>query len=262
MGPFTGTARYYSRCRPGLPLNVAEYLAQIAGSSPNNRLLDVGTGTGQVIEALAGWFDDLIGIDPEMEMLEIAAENLRKLVYERKLIRLFCSRIEDFEPPPDWLPHLTVFSRSFHWVDQDATLLKLSGFAAPGGAVALLSDSSFDRGTADWQHAVTSLTKQFLGEPQRAWAKQNPPFYRPWADVLRASPFHSVEQASFPITRVWTTESILGYLYSTSLASRTKFGDKICEFEDKLRQILLKISPDDCFVEKDQWDVIVGRKDG
>jgi len=219
----------------------------------------VGTGAGQVIEALAPYFDNLIGVDPEMEMLEVAAVQLCPLVYERKLIRLFCSRIEDFSPPEFFRPHLTVFSRSFHWVEQDSTLLKLSEFMAPQGTVALMSDRAFERGASDWQQAVMELTREFLGEPERKWLKQNPHYYREWSDVLRASPFNQVEKKAFPIVRTWSYQSILGYLYSTSTASRRLFGVRADEFEARLLEVLRKLSLDDRFVEENEWEIISGR---
>ncbi|MEV6955222.1 hypothetical protein [Streptomyces sp. NPDC051183] len=52
MSLFTGTFSYYRQYRPGIPDDLANRLAAYAPDRRPRRLLDVGTGTGLVAEAL------------------------------------------------------------------------------------------------------------------------------------------------------------------------------------------------------------------
>lgn len=261
MPPFTGLAANYRQFRPALPPAAANYLWETASRyTTASRLLDVGTGTGTVMLALTNRFEQMIGIDPEMEMLEVASESFKHVLAERKLIRLFCSRIEDFTPPDGWKASLVTFSRSFHWVEQDATLCRLVDFTEPNGLVALMSDRSLLNGDEPWQKATDELLASYLGETSRITGLGSNRKYREWADVLKASPFNIVERAVFPVQRVWTYESILGYLNSTSMATRRNFGDRAEDFEAALKQTLNSISNTDEFIENDDWEVIIGRK--
>lgn len=73
MGLFRGTARYYAQFRPGIPASVAALLVTESNrKAPATTLLDLGTGTGQIVEALAGSFQEIVAVDPDAEMLEVA----------------------------------------------------------------------------------------------------------------------------------------------------------------------------------------------
>ena len=63
MTLFRGTVSFYRQYRPGIPQSVAGILDATAGRGKPRRLLDVGTGTGLVVEALLGRFDDINAID-------------------------------------------------------------------------------------------------------------------------------------------------------------------------------------------------------
>jgi len=263
ISPFDGLAPLYRKYRPAFPSETAAYLYDLASQQTTGKnLLDVGVGTGQVMLACARHFEQMIGIDPDLGMLDEASEALKPVLAERRLIRLFQSRVEDFTPPEGWKASLVTFSRSFHWVEQDATLIRLAGMTEPNGLVALMSDRNFERCESEWCRAVMELVRRFLGEPKRLWTATNPHFYREWGDVLKASPFCDVERATFPVERVWTYETILGYLYSTSTVAKHQFGDRSGEFEAELKGLLTTLSSEDCFLENDTWEVIVGRKRG
>ena len=76
MSLFTGTTEFYRRYRPGIPEEVAQVLDRATPVGRPRRLLDVGTGTGLVVEALLSRFDDVIGVDNDADMLA-AAEAVR-----------------------------------------------------------------------------------------------------------------------------------------------------------------------------------------
>jgi ubiquinone/menaquinone biosynthesis C-methylase UbiE len=258
MNVFKGAASYYDRYRPGLPQSVADYLCEEAGKHTTlSSLLDVGTGTGQVIEALLSRFQDIIGLDVEPEMLDLAGRKFDALPHPNSRIRFYCGRIEDFSPPVGWRASLVTFNRSFHWMERDLTLRKLEGVVEPGGVVAVMSDTWFGQNN-EWQVVVKDVLKEFLGKPPEHVGLEP---YRPFADTLQDSPFNEVTpEVSFPITRTWSYETILGFIYSTSRTKQSAFGKRLFEFEERLRETLARYSTDDAFIEEDRFSVTLGSK--
>jgi hypothetical protein len=69
---FSGTVDFYRQYRPGIPTEVAEVLHQATHADRPRRLLDIGTGTGLVVEALSECFDEIVAIDNDADMLAAA----------------------------------------------------------------------------------------------------------------------------------------------------------------------------------------------
>lgn len=118
MSLFTGTAGFYRQYRPGIPGSVAAVLDAAVEQGSPRRLLDVGTGTGLVVEALLGRFDDIIAIDNDAGMLAAAEAALRPALPDGTKLVLGQSTAEDFTPPGGWHADLVTICRAFHWLDR------------------------------------------------------------------------------------------------------------------------------------------------
>src|SRR5919204_4764321 len=70
---FKGTAWYYARYRPGYPEPLLRHVAERFNLAGTGRLLDLGTGAGQLAIPLSGRFEEVVAMDPEPEMLAEAA---------------------------------------------------------------------------------------------------------------------------------------------------------------------------------------------
>ncbi|XSC45121.1 hypothetical protein ACF1BQ_002375 [Bradyrhizobium sp. RDT10] len=60
-------------------------------------------------------------------------------------------------------------------------------------------------------------------------------------------------------THIWTADSIVGYLYSTSFASRAVLGNLQKSFEDDLRERLSRLSAADQFAEEIEFSIVSAR---
>ncbi|MEV0702673.1 class I SAM-dependent methyltransferase [Saccharopolyspora sp. NPDC050389] len=262
MSLFTGTATYYRQFRPGIPEDVAVVLDQAAPVRPSGprRLLDVGTGTGLVVEALLGRFDDVIAVDNDAHMLAAAESSLRPKLPENSRLSLVESSAEDFTPPTGWQAELVTVCRAFHWLDQATILTLLDRQVAPDGTVAIFADNSFWAAGSPWKEAVREVIKSFLGEQRRAGAGTFQHHNRPYSEIMQESPFNEVEEVRVPVHRTWTTESILGYLYSTSFAAPHLFGDQLKEFEAAVKNRLADFSDNDTFPEDNEFLIRLGRR--
>jgi trans-aconitate methyltransferase len=260
MSLFTGTVGFYRQYRPGIPESVASVLDAAVPQGSPRRLLDVGTGTGLVVEALLGRFDDIIAIDNDAEMLAAAEAALRPALPAGTVLVLGQTTAEDFTPPEGWLADLVTICRAFHWLDQATVLAQLDSQVSPGGAVAIFGDNSFWVATSDWKVAVRSVIQDFLGDQRRAGSGTFNHHDRPYSEIMQESPFHEVEEVTVAVQRTWKADSILGYLYSTSFAAPQLFGDRLAEFDKAVRARLAEYSDDDTFLEDNEFLIRIGRR--
>ena len=77
MGAFAGLADAYQRYRVPYPDEIFDWIVREYGLDGRGRLLDVGCGTGYVCLPLSPWFADVVAVDPEPDMLRVAAEAAR-----------------------------------------------------------------------------------------------------------------------------------------------------------------------------------------
>ena len=260
MSAFHGTAGFYRQYRPGVPEDVADILDAAAPQRSPRRLLDVGTGTGLVVAALLARFDDIIAIDNDAAMLAAAEAALRPQLPDGTHLLVQQATAEEFAPKPGWQADLVTICRAFHWLDQAAILAHLDTQVGPDGVVAVFGDNSFWTATSAWKAAVRAVIQDFLGEARRAGASTFQHHNRPYRDIMRESPFNQVEELTVPVTRTWTADAILGYLYSTSFAAPGLFGDRLDEFDQAVRAVLVRFSDTDTFAEDNEFLIRLGRR--
>lgn len=257
---FHGTAGFYRKYRPGIPKSLADILDAAAPSPPPRHLLDVGTGTGLVVKALAGRFDDIIAIDNDPDMLAAAEAALRGQLPDGTKLSFQEATAEAFSPPAGWQADLVTICRAFHWFDQAAVLERLDTQVSSDGTVAIFGDNSFWAATSAWKAAVRSVIQDFLGEQRRAGCSTFQHHDRPYSDIIRESPFNRVEELTTPVSRTWSADGILGYLYSTSFAAPQLFGDRLDEFDQTVRAALKRFSDIDTFEEENEFLIRIGRR--
>ncbi|MCX5401968.1 trans-aconitate 2-methyltransferase [Streptomyces sp. NBC_00102] len=236
-----GAAHAYARHRPGVPREVAGFLAAALAPVPRPVLLDLGTGTGQVPLAM------LESMSPaHVSVVDTSGERTRAalgaLLPELGASRVtgFTGRAEDFGPvAPDRRPHLITCCRAFHWMDRPAVLAMADRVAAPRAVFVVMGDGSLWTHGADWTRALRGLIQSYLGPVRRAgttgvYAEPS----RSFDEDLAASAFGRVSVHEFPVTRVWTPEGVLGHLATTSYAGPALFGDRHAAFEEDARRLL------------------------
>src|SRR5687768_4555180 len=70
---FKGAAPYYTRGRLPYATGLAQSMAEALGLDGRGRLLDLGCGPGVITLQLAHLFEEVVGLDPDGEMLAEAA---------------------------------------------------------------------------------------------------------------------------------------------------------------------------------------------
>ncbi len=119
---FGTDAERYDRARPSYPAELVDDLVSLGG----NRVLDVGCGTGKAGRLLAERGLDVLGVEPDERMAEVARRH--------GLIVETC-RFEEWDPTGRAFD-LVVSGQAWHWVDQQVGPAKAADVLAPGGSFA------------------------------------------------------------------------------------------------------------------------------
>jgi ubiquinone/menaquinone biosynthesis C-methylase UbiE len=130
-GLFDAIAGQYEQARPGYPAPVVDFVAVTAGLGPGATVLEIGCGTGQLTERLAGRGYRLTAIDVGSAMIAVARERLAAEVAFQ------VTAFEDFERAAGSFG-LIISGAAFHWIDPDVALTRSARLLAPGGWLALL----------------------------------------------------------------------------------------------------------------------------
>jgi ubiquinone/menaquinone biosynthesis C-methylase UbiE len=260
---FSGTAWYYARFRPDYPEAVIRLMLEKFHLDRKSRVLDLGCGTGQISLRLAPYVFEVIGIDPQADMLKegssIACErglsNIKWMPGDSAKLKCIKGDIGEID--------LTVIARAFHWMDREQTLRDLYHLTKRGGGIAIIwDDGPRDSITASkWKLALDEAVRFWLGEVRLAGTKgtyAHPT--RRFEDYLQESEFRNLESVEIKIGRTWTTDQIVGYLYSTSSSSIPVLGDEKERFEADVRRRLHAINSEGVFEEEVTTSLLMGCK--
>jgi SAM-dependent methyltransferase len=126
---FGAAARTYDARRPRYPDQLIDDLLSRGAQA----VLDVGAGTGIASEQLVGKGANVLAVEPDPRMAEIAKE---------KDIQIEIGTFESWDAAGRSFD-LVVFGQSFHWVNPDIALPKAHALLTSGGHLALMWNRLF-----------------------------------------------------------------------------------------------------------------------
>jgi SAM-dependent methyltransferase len=233
---FVGTAQYYARYRVPYPRALLDDLRMRAGVTGNGRLFDIACGPGRVTLPLASFFREVWAIDLEPEMVEVGRVGAGPRGVTN--VRWMVGRAEDVEAPAGSFELITI-GEAFHRLDRWLIARRALEWLSPGCCLATMGNFGVFAGQEHWQDLVAAvLGRCGIANPGAEPAVDSRSGH-PNEAILRAAGFEDVESRTFLHPYVWTLDAIVGYLYSTSVASKHALGDRAANFEADLRQTLL-----------------------
>ena len=259
---FKGSSTYYERGRLPYAPGFVEKLAAALGLDGSGRLLDVGCGPGIVTLALAPHFAEVIGVDPDEEMLAEA----RRQAERREVgnVRWVAARAEDLPAGLAGEFRAMVFAQSFHWTDRDRVAATALTMLEPGGVFVHMSDLKDSTGesvppppvplplVAPPRAEIEELARRYTGPIRRAGRGTRPNGTRGEEEaVLVRAGFEDFERLVVPAGQIVdrTPDDIVAWVYSMSYSAPHLFGDRLADFERDLRALLRQAAPDGRFGE-------------
>jgi SAM-dependent methyltransferase len=252
---FRGTAEAYARYRPPYPAALFDEL--LARLPAHQRLLDLACGPGRIGLALAGRFDEVWCVDLEPEMIAVARRRAASGGFNN--VRCFEGRAETREAPAGSFDLVTI-GEAFHRLDQGVVAGRCFAWLKPGGLIATMGGAGFFQGDQPWKQAMLDVARRFF---PAGWATAAPGASGTTAgieDVLRAAGFVDVSTSEFIVPQIWTLESIIGYLRSTSVCSEQALRGQVAAFDAALTSALRAIEPSGRFTEQLVFGCTRGRK--
>ncbi|HVV74892.1 MAG TPA: class I SAM-dependent methyltransferase [Mycobacteriales bacterium] len=247
---YKGTAEYYDRFRRPYPDALFADLRSRVPIGGRGRLLDVACGTGQITFVLAHDFVETIAIDAEAETVAFAMAKAADRGTRGVHWLVGTAETVAVEGPFE----LITVGTAFHRLDRQTVARRMRELVCDDGAVALLWSPVPSDGEEPWQEELKRLMIDWL---ERAPDTERMP--SGWQESLAAATDREVlERAGFAYDGrfefsrddIWTVESLIGFMYSTSILSREALGPAAPAFEADLAQRMSGFTRDGTFVHR------------
>ncbi len=160
---FAGTAYYYARYRAPYPPELITHIVSHFELDGTGRLLDVGCGPGTLTLPLARYFESVLALDVNAEMIALGQKlsTADNVIWQVMHAEDISAELGTFR--------LVTCGSSFHWMDRDLVLARVREMLEPGRGIALTGGvAGWLEGPEDWHKIVTSVVKRYLGERRRA----------------------------------------------------------------------------------------------
>jgi SAM-dependent methyltransferase len=256
-----GTAPYYARYRVPYPRVLMQDLVGRAGVTGQGRLLDLACGPGRVTFALVGAFREIWAIDLEPEMVEVGKEETARRGVGH--IEWMVGKAEELTAPPGWFELVTI-GEAFHRLDRQVVAEQAIRWLEPGHGLAVIGNCSLASDWEPWQRVVAQIVHKWTGLAvstggvSTALVPGSGP--DPAEQAMREIGFEQIGSYRFVEGYGWTTETILGNLYSLSVCSKRVLGSNADAFEADLKKSLLAHDPSGLYHETMHFGYTLGRK--
>lgn len=237
---YAGAAEAYARYRVPYPAELLDDLRRRASVTGRGKLLDLACGPGRVALPLAGFFSEVWAVDQEPEMVKVGSARARRQGLSN--IQWMVGRAEELVASPGSFELVTI-GESFHRLDQRLIAERAMKWLTPGCGLATLGCFSLMQGREPWHDILRAVVRRWRGNSSTATTSARPPSRPRGSDhdrkVLTMFGFEDMGAYDFAHPYVWTLDSILGNLRSTSKLSRRALGLEVEQFESDLRRELL-----------------------
>lgn len=262
--PYQGISDYYSRYRSKLSDGFVNLVMDRLGLRKADRLLDLGTGPGQIALRFAPRLAEVVGLDLEPDQVQEARTQAKTQGIANAVFEVAGS--DDLERLRSTLGAFRVatMGESFHWMlDRDRVLRDLSAQIDPEDGAVLLITTGVLMSSAEPLARARRIVRRVLN----AFLKDIPagPHPRgrhdPFEAILQRSPFpdllllqHEYEQALRP-----TVDDLIYPEYTISHVHR-RLGERREAFEAEVHRQLADFKSGGPLLERRRDAALVGRR--
>ena len=148
---------------------VEKALLEAVGDLTGGRILDVGTGTGRILELLGHEAEEGVGVDMSREMLAVARARLQRADLSNCLVR----QADMYQLPyPGGMFDLVTLHQVLHFAEKpEAALAEAARVLAPGGKLVIVDFAQHEHEELREEHAHRRLG--FDDASLNAWFRAN-----------------------------------------------------------------------------------------
>lgn len=132
---FEDVAEAYDRYRPTYPEAIFEDIQSYADLAPDDRILEVGAGTGRGTVRFAAWGNPVLAIEPAPAMADVARRNLTSL----ENVEVVTARFED-ETIDAGSFGLVTCVQAWHWLDPETRAQRFADALYAHGTAAVIGN--------------------------------------------------------------------------------------------------------------------------
>lgn len=233
------TAEHYRRYRRDVPEVVLAQLCEALGLTRDDRVLDLGCGTGQVAVPISARVGAVIAVDPEPDMLaqldaRIKDEGLENVTTVRGADRDLPSLLAG--PGANPIAAVTI-ATALHWMDAEQVFATSRDRLRAGGGVAVITQGlPIWLQDSDWARELRSYLGDWVG-PLTSSCGTDPQAFEQRLQLMVRVGFSAVQSFSYTAQVDVDVDYVIGSLYSAMPQHRIAGADR-SGFERGLRSAL------------------------
>jgi SAM-dependent methyltransferase len=252
---FRSAAEHYLVGRAPYPPALIAEISERLELRPTDRMLDLGCGPGPLAIAFAPRVGSVLAIDPEPEMLRVAAAAASAAGVALSLLegssRTLGADLGRFR--------LVTIGRAFHWMDRSETLARLDALIEPDGALVLFDESQPDvlenAAVRAWQAVID---RHAHGDAERE--RRRSPDWPRHETLLLDSPFHRVEKVCMLERRQTSVASLVERALSVSSTTRARLGEGAQALVQEIRAAVNPHASSGMVSEVIEWTAHIARR--
>ena len=255
-------AWYDSKYRPGYPESLSIVLGKYFNIDAETRILDLATGTGQVVKLFLKKVKHIVALDIDKDMLEYFS--LKNGCYgdcRVSIIKGDANTLEKIKLPCNKFDLITV-GRSFHLLNPDMVLPSVFQLLKHSGGIAIFDDSPLCGGLINGNgKSIKDIARTWLRENKLENRTTHPILIKQtYQEYLKMAGFKKVHTCEIEFEREWTIESIIGQIYATDICNLNQLSNKRQKFEKYLHDALIEFYPSGIYRESVVIQLITGMK--
>lgn len=260
IGPVTSgfggdVAEYYARYRRGYPSSFIDTLLNALALSSTDTIIDLGCGTGQLSLPLASRVGQVIGVDPEPDMLRHA--RAAALDGGTSNVEWVLGRAHDLVPicAAHGDVGAVTLANAIHLVDRAQLLSDAKSVLRPGRGLAIIANGiPLWLQDTRWSHALRTFLENWLGTDVAGCCGTDDDTREAYKQELTALGYR-VDEVRTDYTEILTLDHIVGGVFS-AMSDRIPAASDRTRFASELDRALAGTDP---YTETVQVRALIGR---